>query len=122
MTDSDTIEDLREQVRYWKSEALGVRDAERRGRLMKVFNITMSQAEILDALYAKNGGAVSTQALNEAVTGHNGWEERSGNSTDVQLHRLRSKLPPDSIGRIWGVGRYLTPIGIAAVKNALTES
>lgn len=121
MTQEDLIEDLREQVAYWKSEALGSRDAARRGRLQAAYRITRSQAELLEAMYARDGKLLTKAQGDEAVSGH-GNERETINTVDVQICRLRKKMPPDSIATMWGLGWHLTPIGMESVRNTLTES
>jgi len=120
MTQEDIIEDLREQVAYWKSEALGVRSTERRGRLQAAYRISRSQAELLDALYARDGKLLVKAQADEAVVGHS--DQRDSNTVDVHMCRLRKKMPPGSIATMWGLGWHLTPTGMESVRNALTES
>lgn len=119
MTQEEVIEDLREQVAYWKSEALGNRDTDRRAKLQVIYGITQSQAELLDAMYAKRGGLLSKVQAEEAVTGYG--DERCGNTVDVQICRLRKKVPEGWVQTVRAQGWCLTDQAIDII-NRLTES
>lgn len=120
MTQDELIEDLREQVAYWKSEALGVRDASRQAKLQAHYGLSPQQAELLDALYAKRGDPLDHIRLDEALTERYG-RERTGNSIEVQIVRLRKRLGADFIETVRGRGWRLSQRGIEEI-NRLTES
>jgi len=106
MTQDDIIEDLREQVAYWKSEALGVRDASRHATFKQAFGLDNVATALLDALYARRGGLLTKPHAIEALPEN---DDRDDNrELQVYICRLRKHLGADGIRTIWGKGWHLS--------------
>lgn len=103
----DKVEDLKEQVHYWRKKAEGDVDTARLGHIARLYGLTRAEAWIFAALHSAGGKTVSRQMLQEAHPGHKDGDDREGNNVDVFVCRIRKKLGIDSVLNNRGVGLFM---------------
>ena len=80
-------------------------------------SFTQQQEIIIEALWAAQGGGVTSSLLSFAL-----GAESSKASVRVQINRIRAKLGPDTIKNSYGVGYWLTPTGRGILAEIMGET
>jgi len=115
----ERIDVLEGEVAYWKSEATINVNHEQCGQLALALHLTTAESWILFALYRANGKVISRQRLMDEHPGKKEPDEREGNTVQVFVFRLRSKIGVDKILTAWGAGYRLSEAGIALCDQVL---
>lgn len=115
-------DELRERVAWLESE-LGIqREADTVRRIREALKDTQSRpqvAQLLAALYAANGRPMSRYQILEALPTKHDNDERGSQLISVLVCHARKALGKAAINTVWGHGFYLTPLGMAKVREAL---
>lgn len=121
-TADDRIAQLEERVAYWKSEAIQSAKINQKAILQVRLKLTAHQAHILALLYAAAGKPVRRQMIADDLPRHQ-EVEAADNVLSVQLHRMRKKLPPDTIGSGPHASGliYLTEAGLQFIRETLDQ-
>lgn len=105
------IENLREQVAFYKSELGLVSDAGRHAIFRRRWKLTPYEASLLDALYSRAGRLMTRDLLMTKL--YPDGDEPEIHIVNVFLCRLRRKVGPGLIETDWGHGYRLTPAGVS---------
>lgn len=112
------VEQLTEEVNYYKRELGMVRDSERVGTMQARFRFTTREAAVCDVLLAKAPGAtVEKNALFEAAWGDRAYEVEM-KILDVFICKIRAKIGRDAIETVWGTGYRLSSSGRELLVSA----
>ncbi len=112
------VEQLTNEVNFYKRELGMIRDAERVGLMKTRHRLTTQEAAVCDVLLGKTPGrVVEKSALFEAA-----WGERAYHLEikilDVFICKIRAKIGKDAIETIWGTGYRLTAAGRELLVSA----
>lgn len=111
------IDDLEEQVRYWRDIATENTSTATRGAIAAALGLSAAEAWIVAALYRARGRVVSRVMLNEQHPGKKRGDERESDSSAVYVCRIRARLGTSFIITQRDLGYRLSPEAIARIDS-----
>lgn len=120
MTDEERIADLEEQVRYWKTEALAIRDLDTEIRISEAFNLTPQEAWLVTILFNARGVAVAKERLSDQMpnTNRNDFSDEISH-INVLTHRIRKKNGKHFIQTVPRVGLRIPPDTLSQIGTVI---
>lgn len=117
----EKIDDLTEQVRYWRGLAQDAATNSVRAEIAASLGLTRAEAYIVAALYQARGKVVSAQRLNGEHPGTRSGEDRDSNVVQVFVARIRAKQGADFLINQRGLGYRLSPTAIDRIDRIVSE-
>ena len=120
MTPEERIEELEAEVRYWKGEALAIRDLDTEIRIAEAFNLTPQEAWLVTVLFNARGVAIAKERLVDQMpnTNRNDFSDEVSH-VNVLTHRIRKKNGRDFIQTIPRTGLRLPPEALSQIGTAI---
>lgn len=119
--DSMSLEDLREEVAYLRSELGAVQAGRAFTVLRDEFGLEPTAIRLLLALYEGKGRPMSSAAFERAIP-PTFVNKRRSNNARVHVCRIRKVIGKGGIATIGKDGWAITPAGTAAVDRALQDA
>lgn len=117
---TDTLESLREEIRWLRSELGQLEDLQLITELRQNFGIPVGAARVLEALYRAKGRTVDNDRLLQMIN-----SEGDRRLIAVRICQIRSILGRDAVETIWHCGSRLGEPGRRAIelaKKSLTSN